>query len=105
MYKKDEEIGVNTNFPLLIASGLKKYCTTWGYPWLERLRKNNTSENFYKLFCKITRIYFVNSSTDYYHIEFSKDGTVTVKRCGLDYDKRELDAILNIQDILPLLVD
>lgn len=93
------------NFPLLIANSLKEYCATWNYPWLERLKENNTPEHFYKLFCKITRTYFVHDTTNHYNVTFAKDGTVTVKRCGSDYDKRGLDTVLNIQDILPLLVE
>lgn len=99
-----KEISMSTNFPLLIANGLKEYCATWGYPWLERLKEINTPEHFYKLFCKITKTYYVDGSTEYYNVTFSKEGTITVKKCGPDYDKRGPDAVLNIQDILPLLV-
>lgn len=75
-----KEISMKINFPLLIANELKEHCATWNYPWLERLKENTTSESFYKFFCKITRTYYVNDSTDYYHVEFFKDGTVTVKK-------------------------
>ena len=96
---------MKTNFPLLIANGLKEHCATWGYSRLEKLQENNTFENFYKLFCKITKTYYIEDSIDYYNVEFFKDGTVTAKKCGPDFDKREPDVVLHIKEILPLLVE
>ena len=92
------------NFPQLIADELSKYCERWGYDYIKRLKENG-GKQFYTIFCRITKTYFVyRSSEQYYDVEFSKDGKAVIKRCGKDYGKREPDAVIDIQSIVDILI-
>ncbi len=92
------------NFPQLIADGLLMHCERWKYDFVERL-KENEGKQFYNIFCRITKTYFIDGSSEkYYDVEFSKDGKATIKRCGKDYDKREPDIVIDIQDIVDILI-
>lgn len=90
----------NTNYTKYIAEHLMEHCKRWGYNHIDKLAEHKTPEHFYRIFCKLTKIYYAPIGEDYYNVTFSKDGTVTVKRCGKDFDKRPEDATINIQDIL-----
>lgn len=83
-----------------IALHLIEYCEVWKYNYIERLAEHKTPEQFYKIFCKLTKTYFAPIGDDHYNVTFSKEGTATVKRCGPDFDKRSEDAIISIHDIL-----
>lgn len=92
------------NFPQLIADELSGYCKRWGYDYINRLKENG-GKQFYNIFCRITKTYFVHrNSEEYYDVEFSKDGKAVIKRCGKDYDKREADAVIDIQSIVDVLI-
>ena len=92
------------NFPQLIADELVKYCERWGYDFIERLKEKG-GKQFYNIFCRITKTYFVDRSPEeYYEVEFFKDGKAVIKRCGKDYGEREPDAIIDIQSIVDVLV-
>lgn len=83
---------------------MSKYCERWGYDYIKRLKENG-GKQFYNIFCRITKTYFVHrSSEEYYDVEFSKDEKAVIKRCGKDYDKREVDAVIDIQIIVDILI-
>lgn len=93
-----------TNFPNLIAAELIKHCEKWGYDFVQKLKENN-GKDFYKIFCRVTKTYYVDkSSEEYYSVEFSKDGKMTIKRCGKDYDKREPEAVIDVQSVVDILI-
>ena len=54
------------NFTEMIAKGLKEHCEYWGHDYIEELKENCSVRNFYKLFCKITNIYFVSDGNGYH---------------------------------------
>lgn len=92
------------NFPQLIADELVEYCKRWGYDYIERLKKQG-GRQFYNIFCRITKTYFVHKSPEeYYEVEFSKSGEAVVKRCGKDFSERETDAVIDIQSVADILV-
>ena len=92
------------NFPNLIADELSVYCKRWGYDYVNRLKENG-GKQFYNIFCRITKTYFIHrNSEEYYDVEFSKDGKAVIKRCGKDYDKREADTVIDIQSIVDVLI-
>ncbi|MDE7309598.1 MAG: hypothetical protein K2N61_13245 [Lachnospiraceae bacterium] len=71
-----------TNFPQLIADELVKHCEKWGYDYVERLKQQG-GRQFYNIFCRITKTYFVHKGPEeYYEVEFSKNGKAVVKRCA-----------------------
>ena len=81
----------------------------------EGIRKENDSaHNFYKLFCQTTNTYFVNTGSechdlggdsDHYNVTFQKKENVAyVKKCGEDFDNRDVDATIGVEDIIKLLV-
>lgn len=93
------------DFPQFIADDLVKHCEKWGYDFVEQLKEKG-GEQFYNIFCRITKTYFVDRSHEvYYEVEFSKDGKAVVKRCGKGFDKRGPDTIVNIQDIVSILLN
>ncbi len=82
----------------------RRACKEWGYDFVEQLKENN-GKQFYNIFCKITKTYFIDRSPgEYYSVEFSKDGKVAIKRCGKDFHKREPDAVIEIQSIVNILI-
>lgn len=84
-----------------IVKHLIDYCRSWGMSEkISQLREKRTAELFYKLFCKITRTYYVTMDEWYFNVEFCKDNTVQIKRCGRDYNNRPLDATIQLQDVL-----
>lgn len=92
------------NFPQLIADELVKHCEKWGYDYVERLKQQG-GRQFYNIFCRITKTYFVHKSPEeYYKVEFSKSGEAVVKRCGKDFSEREADAVIDIQSVADILV-
>lgn len=92
------------NFPQLIADGLITHCERWKYDYVEKLKETG-GKQFYNIFCKITKTYYIDrNSEEYYDVEFSKDGKATIKRCGKNYDKREPDAVIDIQNIVDILI-
>lgn len=94
--KKEVEI---LDFSRHIAEYLIEHCNEWKYDHIEKLKENKTVENFYRIFCKITKTYFVRIGTDHFNVEFSKDGIARIKKCGPDLDKQAVITV-NIQDIL-----
>lgn len=64
----------------MIVVGLRKYCTSWNYDWLEKLKEECTVKTFFKLFTKVTKTYFFEWESTYYNVEFLKDERVVVKK-------------------------
>ena len=103
-----------TNYLELVAKGIKAYCEHWGYDYIEKLKENNSIQNFYKVFCKITYTYFVDDGSGYcdfregvntYDVTFKKKENIAIiKRCGNDWDKRSEDAIIDIGELIQELV-
>ena len=92
------------NFPKLIANELIKHCEEWGYDYIKRLKENG-GKQFFNIFCKITKTYFVHrNSEEYYEVVFSKDGKAVIKRCGKDFDERKSDAVIDIQSVADALL-
>ena len=83
-----------------IVKGLKEHCVRWKYDWIDKLQLNKSKEKFFQLFCRVTKTYYIDIGEDYYNVEFQKDGKVLIKRCGTDYNKRNEDAIIDIDEIL-----
>lgn len=83
-----------------ITNGLKNHCTYWKYDWINKLLVNKSPEHFWRLFCGITKTYYMPINEEHYRIEFGKDGNVAVKRIGSDWAKRGEDAIIRIEEIL-----
>lgn len=102
------------NYLELVADGLKAHCEYWGHDYIERLRENHSIHNFYKVFCKITNTYYVNTGSecydcsdgvDHYNVTFNKkENIASVKRCGKDFDERGVDATIDIEELIKLLV-
>lgn len=102
------------NYLELVADGLKAHCEYWGQGYIEKLRENSSIHNFYKIFCKITNTYYVNTGSerydfsdnvDYYNVTFDKkEDTATVKQCGKDFDKRGVDATIDVKELIKALV-
>lgn len=88
------------NYSQCIAQGLIAYCEKWRYDWINKLKPDFSMQKFYKTFCNMTRTYFITIGDSYYNVEFNKDDTVTIKRCGSDYNEREVDTTLLTQKIL-----
>lgn len=97
---------INDNdFIRIVADGLKKHCEKWNYDWIEILKLNSSIKNFRKLFFKITHLYYISFGDDLYNVTFdTKKDVAYIKRCGEDFDKRDLDAIIDIEKIIKLLV-
>lgn len=91
------------DYAVEVAKHLIAHCDNWDYDWVKQLSRNKSHKTFMKLFCRISRTYFVPVGTELYDVEFSKEGPVTIKRCGRDYNKREADKVIDIKDILNLL--
>lgn len=88
----------------MILRGMQHHCKRWSYNWFEKLKENPTEQTFHKLFCKITRTYFFSDNEgNYYSVYFSKEGSVTVKKCGPDYGKREEDTTIMLCEILEIM--
>ena len=83
-----------------IANGLREHCKYWQYNWLDKLLVKKTPEQFYRLFCRITKTYYMAIGEPHYRIEFGKDGNVAIKRTGSDWDKRGEDAVIRIEEVL-----
>lgn len=84
-----------------IAQHLIDYCKRWDYSEkIAKQRENNNADTFKRLFCKITRNYYVPIDKWHYNVEFCKDNTVNIKRCGRDYVDRPVDATIQLKDIL-----
>lgn len=100
--KKMSEI----NFVEIVANGLKEHCEKWGHnDKLEELKKDSSAKNFRKLFFKVTHLYYVLHQDDSYSVEFDKKEDIAfVKRCGKDFNSREVDAIIAVEDLIKLLV-
>lgn len=88
------------NYAKYIAEHLMQHCKKWDYNHIDKLAEHKTPEGFYRIFCKITKTYYVPIREDHYSVTFSKDGTAAVKRCGKDFNERPMDTIINIQNIL-----
>lgn len=103
------ERSIEMNFPKLIAKGLIKHSNQSYAPFhydKQFMQTGKTVADFIHVFCNLTSTYFVFDGFEkYYSVIFSKSGTATVKRCGENYDKRNDDAVVNIQDIINSLVD
>lgn len=65
-----------------IVTALKAYCEKWGYDWLQKIEEKKTVETFYRNVCKLTKYHFFNVESDMYGIEYSKDGTGRIYKCG-----------------------
>ena len=102
------------NFIELVANGLKAHCKYWNYDYIEKLKKNNSVQNFYKVFCKITNTYFIDDGNGYcdfsegvntYDVTFrKKENIAVIKRCGPDWEKRSEDATIDVAELIKLLV-
>lgn len=84
-----------------LVKHLVEHCEYWGYDWIEKLQENKTVDNFFKLFCKVTKtFYFYVDSRTYYSAVFDKkEEKVTIKKCGPDYDKQK-ETHISIQEVL-----
>lgn len=91
---------IKPNWAKEIAKGLKEHCKKWGFDWVDKLQGKKTPERFYKLFCKTTKTYFFLISGLYYNTTFEKEGNVVIKHIGRDWDKRNEDAIIRIEEVL-----
>lgn len=102
------------NYLELVSKGIKAYCEHWGYDHIEKLKENNSIQNFYKVFCKITYTYFVDDGSGYcdfregvntYDVTFKKKENIAIiKKCGKDYDERSEDAIIEVKELIEALV-
>ncbi len=95
----------NEDFIQIVADGLKEHCEEWNYNWIDSLKLNSSIKNFRKLFFKVTHLYYVSFDDDLYNVTFDKNKDVAyIKRCGEGFDKRDFDAIVDIEKIIKLLV-
>lgn len=93
------------NFIEIVANGLKEHCSEWDYDWIEKLKVNGSVKNFRKLFFKITHLYYIFHQGNCYNVTFDKkENIAVVKRCGKDWDNRNVDAVVDIEDVIKLLV-
>ena len=84
-----------------IVKHLTDHCRKWGMSEkMNKLLVDKTPNNFHRLFCKVTKTYFVPLGEWHFSIEFCKDNTVNIKRCGRDFNNRPLDATIQLQDVL-----
>ena len=81
-----------------IAEELIEHCHQWGYDWIEKLKEDKTVENFYRIFCKITKTYYFHIGADYYGVNFSKDGSAEVYKCGKNHE--HILRTVSIQEIV-----
>lgn len=88
------------NWAKEISRELKEHCSKWGFDWIDKLQSKKTPERFYKLFCETTKTYYVFIGEQYYNTYFDKNGNVVIKRCGIDWNKRNEDAIIRIEEVL-----
>ena len=89
----------NDNLIPALVDGLKKHCQKWDYDFVEKLKKNPTSENFIKIFCRITYTYYFEHQEDMYGAKFNKsDLTVRIYKCGKNHEKILLEC--SISDVL-----
>lgn len=92
------------DFPHLVADGLIEHCRKWGYDYMEKLQERGGNQ-FYNIFCRITNVYYIRKTPEeYYSVEFLKDGKAVIKRCGIDFHKREADTVIDIQSIVDILI-
>ncbi len=93
------------NFVEIVANGLKEHCAHWGYDWIEKLKADSSVKNFRRLFFKITHLYYIFYQGNCYNVTFDKkENTASVKRCGRDWDNRDIDAVIDMEKIIELLV-
>lgn len=94
------------NYIEIVANGLKEHCKEWGHgDEIEKLKQDSSVKNFRKLFFKVTHLYYVSLEDDYYNVTFDKKENIAyVKRCGKDFDERGVDATINIEELIELLV-
>lgn len=93
------------DFICIVAEELKKHCEQWGYDWIGKLKADNSIKNFRRLFFKITHLYYVSCEDDCYNVTFDKKGDVAyIKKCGENFDKRDIDATIDIAELIKLLV-
>lgn len=89
----------------IVAEGLKKYCDEWDYDWIAKLKEDSSVKNFRKLFFKITHLFYIHYQNNCYNVTFSKgDNIASVKRCGKDWDVRDIDATIDIEALIKVLV-
>lgn len=81
-----------------IAEKLKEHCRYWSFDWLDKLAEDKTIDNFFRQFCKITKTYYFKVDADMYGVEFVKDGTGKVYKCG-KHPERILE-VIQIENIL-----
>ncbi len=79
-----QEARKDIDFIYYLAEHLKEHCERWGYDWLEKLQKNCNVDNFLKLFCDITKTYYVHITEHlYYGAEFDKKNKIVrFYKCG-----------------------
>lgn len=102
------------NFTEMVAKGLRQHCKYWKYDYIEKLKEICSVQNFNKLFLKITSTYNVNDGNElydfsegvnHYTVTFDKkENIATIKRCGSDWDYRDIDAVVKTEDIIKLLI-
>lgn len=93
------------NYVDVVAEGLKKHCDKWGHDWLQKLKNDSSIKNFRKLFFNVSHLYYVHDQDDFYNVTFDKkEDIATVKRCGKDWDERDIDATIDVEEIIRLLV-
>lgn len=93
------------DFIRMVADGLKKHCEKWGYNWIEKLKSEVSIKNFRRLFFNITHLYYIYSEDDCYNVTFdTKKDVAYIKKCGKDFDNRDIDATIDIGEIIKLLV-
>lgn len=95
-----EEYLSHPDWPKEIVRSLKEHCEHWGYEWMTQIQENKTAERFHRLFCNVTRSYYVCHAYEMYHVRFERENQVTIKRCGHDYDYRGFDAVISLEDVL-----
>lgn len=90
------------DYPKEIAKGLMYHCIYWNYDHIIKFNKGKkTAEAFIKAFCNISKTEFLDIKGDTYNITFDKkELNAMVKRCGADYDKRDFDAVITIEEII-----
>lgn len=97
----EKVIYTDKEYAQAIKKHLIDHCRRWGMSKkIEELIEHKTEDVFHKLFCKITRTQYVPLDQWHFSVEFCKDNTVQIKRCGRDYNDRPLDAVIQLQDVL-----
>ena len=88
----------------IVADGLKKHCDEWGYDWIEKLKNDSSVKNFRKLFFNVTHLYYVHHQDDCYNVTFDKKEDIAIiKRCGKDFNERDIDATIDIRKLIEAL--